>query len=82
MKCKYCESENLIEIPKPPHIGLYCKDCKKWLKWLKQEENIETGEVATDSQQKYALSLMTKWKHSGKPMTMRQAGAIISAFKI
>lgn len=79
--CKYCGYDAFEERPSPPHVGLYCLECGKWQQWVKHKENIETGEVATEAQQKYALSLMTKWKHSGLPMTARQAGGIISLFR-
>lgn len=79
--CKYCDSTNLETRPKPPHIGLYCIDCGKFQKWVKQERPEETGEIASEAQQKYALSLMARWKYRNCPMTIRQAGAIIQAFK-
>lgn len=81
MSCKYCGSNNLFTEDKPPHKGEYCADCGKFQRWIKQSQNIETGEVASDSQQKYAISLLRQWKTKDIPMTTRQAGAIISAFK-
>jgi hypothetical protein len=79
--CKFCGSISLHEESRPPHIGLYCSDCGRWQQWVKQPENIETGETASEAQQKYALALLRKWKLSNAPMTQRQAGAIISAFQ-
>lgn len=80
-RCKYCGSDNLYEQPRPPHLGLYCKDCGSFQKWIKQTQNVETGEMASESQQNFALSLLKQWKIKGLPMTARQAGAIIQAFK-
>lgn len=79
--CKYCCSEDLEIREVPPHVGLYCTDCGKFQKWVKREPKPVEQEPATAAQQKYALSLMTRWKHSGKVMTAKQAGAIIQAFK-
>jgi hypothetical protein len=79
--CKYCNSERLIEKAVPPHIGLYCGECGRFQRWAKQSHNIETGEVATDDQQKYALDLLRQWKQANVRMTKRQAGAIIQAFR-
>lgn len=80
-RCKYCASEDLHTEEKPPHIGLYCGNCGKFQKWVKQEQNIDTGEAATPAQQRYAISLLRQWKTKGVPMTARQAGNIISAFR-
>jgi len=81
MACKYCGSLNLHIEDHPPHRGEYCSDCGKFQHWIKQSQNIETGEIASESQQKYAISLLRKWKVKNISMTARQAGAIISAFK-
>ena len=80
-KCKYCNSVELEEREKFPHIGLYCINCGKFQCWVKQEHNIDDGETASDSQQKFALDLLRQWKNTGNKMTKRQAGAIIQAFK-
>lgn len=80
-KCKYCDSEELYEEPKPPHIGLYCGECGRFQKWVKQDKPIETGEAASEAQQKYAVALLEKWKRKNTVLTARQAGAIIQAFK-
>ena len=38
MKCKKCNSENLMIIEKRPHNGLYCKDCLSFIKWVSKKE--------------------------------------------
>jgi len=80
-QCKHCGSNQLHTQAKPPDVGLYCDICGQFQKWVKQESNTDTGETASDTQQKYALSLLTRWKHKNVPMTSKQAGAIIQAFK-
>ena len=50
--CPHCNSENLHTTPKPPHVGLYCGDCGRWIKWLAQNNSI---------------SVMPFGKHKGKP---------------
>lgn len=42
--CKKCGSVNLVEVPKPPHLGLYCGDCNAWIKWIKHTATIKTKE--------------------------------------
>lgn len=79
--CKFCGSIALHEEQKPPHVGLFCSDCGRWQRWIKQPINVETGIAASEAQQKYALALLRNWKTSNLPMTQRQAGAIISAFQ-
>jgi len=85
--CKYCGHDELIQRESakgtkfPMHIGLYCESCGKFQRWIKQPQNIETGEVASDAQQKYALDLLRRWKQTSGIMTKRQAGAIIQTFK-
>lgn len=32
--CKKCGSNNTYKNPKGQHIGLYCKNCNKWIKWI------------------------------------------------
>lgn len=38
-QCK-CGSTNfeIIKKPNSPHVGLYCSECKKWIKWVSKEE--------------------------------------------
>lgn len=81
MNCKYCNSENLYQEQKSIHIGLYCKDCGRFQKWIKQDTNIDSGEVATDKQQIYAMSLMRKYVSLNKTLTLKQAGTIIQLLK-
>lgn len=46
MKCKYCQSENLILEPRIKNenvltgdmVALKCCDCGKWLKWCPKDE--------------------------------------------
>lgn len=49
MKCRKCESENLVMIAGSTHIGLHCKDCGAWVKWISKKElpalKIKYGEV-------------------------------------
>ena len=78
-RCSECLSYNFEEKVKPPHIGLYCADCGKFKKWIKQEH--DDGTPASEKQQNYALALLRKWKNSGKSMTLAQAGGIIKLFK-
>lgn len=73
-----CEHKEYELRERSPHIGKYCKACGKWLGWMKQR--IDTGEVASEKQQSYAIALIEQWKRSGCPMTAGQAGAIISTF--
>jgi len=42
-KCKYCKCTDYYLEKKAQHIGLYCADCGRWSKWVKQSEidNIE-----------------------------------------
>lgn len=77
--CSRCNGMDFTEKNVPPHIGLYCADCGKWFKWVKQ--NHDNGVPASEIQQKYALSLLSKWKNAGKPMTTAQAGGIIGLFR-
>ena len=80
-KCLNCGSEEFEYRQVSIHLGRYCADCGKWDRWVKKPENEVTGETATDKQQNYAKLLYRQWQSSGKPMTARQAGAIIQAFK-
>lgn len=79
--CDRCRSTEFYMEPHGPHIGLFCSKCGKWLTWLKQPQNIETGENASAEQRSLVFRILNNWKLGGKPMTKRQAGAIISAFK-
>ena len=79
-QCKYCGFKNLDVRQNGPHMELYCTDCGKHQAFVKQEHNIETGKPASEKQYKYALNLLEDWELSGKLLTKRQAGAIISAF--
>lgn len=50
-KCKHCESSDLFMRKNGPHVGLYCNECKKWIRWMKKKD-IEsfmnsTGQVYT-----------------------------------
>jgi hypothetical protein len=47
-ECKYCGCTELERIPKPPHIGVYCKACGKWQKWEKHTDNPKTKEEYRD----------------------------------
>jgi len=47
-ECKYCGCTELERIPKPPHIGVYCKSCGKWQKWEKHTNNPKTREEYRD----------------------------------
>lgn len=76
--CKYCGG-TLHEEKKGPHIGLYCDECGRWNTWVKQQS--DTGEVASDKQQEYAMHLMRKALEGRKVLTAKQAGDIIRALK-
>lgn len=76
--CKYCGGTTHEEERKP-HIGLFCDVCGKWQKWIPQ--NQDTGEIASDAQQKYAMSLMEQAVKSHRVLTKKQAGSIIQALK-
>jgi uncharacterized protein (DUF3820 family) len=39
--CSHCFSSNTYTEPKPPHLGLYCGDCGKWIKWIAQNHPLE-----------------------------------------
>jgi len=68
MICKYCDCEELERIPKPPHMGVYCKACGKWQCWEKHTTNPKTTEEykneyldtqsATESQIHYIKNLI------------------------
>lgn len=47
MKCKECDGE-LTQKRSGPHIGLYCVDCGKWQRWIKQGGNEMNFEVNYD----------------------------------
>ena len=34
--CGRCQSINLQEREKPPHLGLYCNDYRAWIRWIPQ----------------------------------------------
>lgn len=38
MKCKKCNSENIIIKQANTMTGAYCSDCGAWIKWLKGNE--------------------------------------------
>lgn len=76
--CKHCGCSHLVESVCGPHIGLYCADCGKWHSWKKQ--NPETGEEASESQERYAIKCLQGFKAKRIRMTAKQAGAIISTF--
>jgi len=38
MDCKYCGSSGYYLKSKGTHVGLYCRDCHKWLKWVGKKE--------------------------------------------
>ena len=78
--CNQCNGKNFIEKSIAPHVGLYCADCGKFKKWIKQPDD-DDGTPASEKQQNYALGLLRQWKQSGRPMTLMQAGGIIKLFK-
>lgn len=39
-RCPHCDSPDLFTRPKSPHLGLYCRDCGKWIKWVSQNNPI------------------------------------------
>lgn len=79
--CKKCNSANLHKELNGPHLGLYCSECGAWQMWLKQPQNIETNEIASDEQKRLVFELLKRWEAGGTSLTKRQAGAIISVFK-
>lgn len=38
MICGFCKSENLYIKEQDDKIGLYCRNCGRWLKWIDQSE--------------------------------------------
>lgn len=36
LKCSYCGGKNFEKKQISIHIGLYCKNCGKWIKWIKR----------------------------------------------
>ena len=76
--CKYCGGL-LHEERRGPHIGLYCDDCGRWNTWVKQTH--DTGELASEAQQKYAMNLMKSAVEGRRHLTAQQAGEIIRALK-
>ena len=80
-QCKYCSSNNLDTRPSGIHVELFCVDCNKHQRFLKQEHSRDSNSPASPSQQQYAIDLLRQWKNRAIPMTARQAGAIIQAFK-
>ena len=82
-KCKYdnCESVLFKTQNSGKHIKLSCAECGRYQQFLPQGEE-DTGEIASEKQQEYALDLLRAWKRRGEPMTAQQAAAIIKAFKV
>ena len=37
-KCPKCNSQNVFTDEVADEIGLYCKDCRQWIKWLNKSE--------------------------------------------
>ncbi|GHU77845.1 hypothetical protein AGMMS49992_26930 [Clostridia bacterium] len=80
-KCLACGSEELAVRINGPHVEEYCAKCGKYQRFIKQLQNIETGEMASDSQGGYARFLMQRTLETKSALTARQAGAIIAALK-
>lgn len=38
MICEYCKSENLFIKEAEEKIGVYCKNCGRWIKWIEPSE--------------------------------------------
>lgn len=34
--CPKCGCNESVYIPRPPHMGIYCADCQRWLGWAKK----------------------------------------------
>src|SRR5262245_9723573 len=32
--CNYCNSSRFFTQEKPPHVGVYCQDCSRWIRWI------------------------------------------------
>ncbi len=77
--CKKCGSPLFTLKHKGPHLGAYCSECETWFKFLPQV-GAGNSSVASDKQQAFAVSLLDKWKRSGRAMTASQAGGIIKLF--
>ena len=80
-KCKYCDHDKFYILEKGPHKMLYCDKCQKYQENMKQPQNIETGEAASEAQNEFAYSLMDKCSRARKLLTKRQATGVISALK-
>ena len=35
-RCSHCESIDLREQEKPPHVGLWCNACGRWVRWIRK----------------------------------------------
>src|SRR5262249_896174 len=39
--CPHCNSGDLYTEPHPPHLGLFCRSCSKWVKGIRSSQVIE-----------------------------------------
>lgn len=38
-KCPQCGCTQFVQRPKAMHMGLYCSECGRWIKWVKQSKS-------------------------------------------
>jgi hypothetical protein len=54
--CARCQSVDLREEERPPHIGLFCNHCGAWLRWVpRREKGKYTSASAAKSQHSLEL---------------------------
>ena len=62
--CPHCGCRDTEARPKPPHLGLYCSFCGKWLAWLPQ---------GTPEERQRKMRERIREALAGKPTTDSQA---------